>query len=112
MKNNRPGQGLVGVLGLLPAAFGIFWTVKAASMGAPVFFCLFGVAFTALALFQWVRGMKRTSGDSSVSQNLREEQPPAPPDPISRPAGTCPYCGAATRENTAYCETCGKKLPD
>ena len=81
-------------------------------MGAPVFFCLFGVVFTALALFQWVRGMKRTSGDSSVSQNLREEQPPAPPDPISRPAGTCPYCGAATRENTAYCETCGKKLPD
>ncbi len=108
MKNNRPGQGIASVLMLLPAIFGIFWTVKAASMGAPAFFCLFGVVFTALALFRWGRGMKRTLGSGENGS----EAPPEFREPISRPAGTCPYCGADTRENIAYCENCGKKLPD
>lgn len=45
------GAAIVGVVvGLLAAAFGVFWTTIAATMGAPEFFPLFGVVFIVVAL--------------------------------------------------------------
>ena len=85
-------------------------------MGAPIPFWLFGAVFTGIVLAQWIKGVKRelggdptgsdgsgSPGKSFLSKDTLE---------IRRPAGVCPYCGAATREDTAYCENCGKKLPD
>jgi uncharacterized membrane protein/DNA-directed RNA polymerase subunit RPC12/RpoP len=53
MRNEQGGgqpptmaAGLFG--GVLLVGFGIFWTASAASMGAPVFFPLFGVLFIAV----------------------------------------------------------------
>jgi uncharacterized Zn finger protein (UPF0148 family) len=43
--------------GVLIVVFGGFWTVGAASMGAPFFFPLFGVAFIILGIFQSIRGL-------------------------------------------------------
>ena len=52
MKSVKPGRGpsfLSGVGGLFAVLFGIIWTVLALSMGAPVLFCLFGLAFVGYA---------------------------------------------------------------
>lgn len=40
-----PSEGGSVFMGILIVGFGIFWTLSAASMGAPVFFPLFGVIF-------------------------------------------------------------------
>lgn len=40
-----PSEGGSVFMGILIVCFGIFWTISAASMGAPVFFPIFGVIF-------------------------------------------------------------------
>ena len=45
MKHIKPGRGpsAMGALGsVIAVVFGIFWTVSAASMGAPISFSIFG----------------------------------------------------------------------
>ena len=113
---NKGERVFLMIVGLVPAGFGVFWTFSAISMGAPIPFWLFGAVFTGIVLVQWIKGVKRkfggdptgsdgsgSPGKSFLSKDTLE---------IRRPAGVCPYCGAATREDTAYCENCGKKLPD
>ena len=51
MKSVKPGRGpsAMGAVGsVIAVIFGIFWTITAASMGAPFFFPLFGVLFIIL----------------------------------------------------------------
>ena len=48
MKSIKPGRGpsAMGAMGSIVAAvFGLIWTGAAVSMGAPIFFPLFGVVF-------------------------------------------------------------------
>ncbi|MCP4643901.1 MAG: zinc ribbon domain-containing protein, partial [bacterium] len=53
MYSVKPGRGpsMMGVVaGIAAAAFGVFWTFGAMSMGAPPFLGLFGVVFVVLAI--------------------------------------------------------------
>ena len=132
MKSIKPGRGpsAMGAMGSVAAViFGIFWTIMAASMGAPVFFPIFGVIFILLGVVQAVYHFKNAAGKDRFSEfdivYSREE-----PDPLERRfgqdrepweeppkqdsgAGTayCPYCGAKAEPGFVYCAKCGRKLP-
>ena len=65
MKSIKPGRGpsAMGAMGSVVAIiFGIFWTIMAASMGAPVFFPIFGVIFVLLGVVQAVYHFKNATG--------------------------------------------------
>ena len=132
MKSIKPGRGpsAMGAMGSVAAViFGIFWTIMAASMGAPVFFPIFGVIFILLGVVQAVYHFKNAAGKDRFSEfdivDSRED--PAPMErrfgqdrePWEEPpkqdsgAGTayCPYCGAKAEPGFVYCAKCGRKLP-
>lgn len=44
---------------VLAAAFGVFWTISSASMGAPGFFPLFGIVFIFAAIAGGLAGLKK-----------------------------------------------------
>ena len=53
MKSVKPGRGpsmMGGVASVFAVVFGIIWMCGAASMGAPGFFLLFGVAFIGIGV--------------------------------------------------------------
>lgn len=132
MKSIKPGRGpsAMGAMGSVVAIiFGIFWTIMAASMGAPVFFPIFGVIFILLGVVQAVYHFKNATGKERFSEfdivDSREE-----PDPLERRFGQerepweeppqredsseaayCPYCGAKAEPGFVYCAKCGRKLP-
>ena len=57
MKHIKPGRGpsAMGALGsVIAVVFGIFWTVSAASMGAPNSISIFGVLFVIVGIVQAV----------------------------------------------------------
>lgn len=129
MKSVKPGRGpsAMGALGsVIAVIFGIFWTITAASMGAPFFFPLFGVLFIILGIVQAVYNFKNATGESRYSAfDIVEEG--EEPDPLNTRFGNalqdgpapeagdlrfCPYCGARLGADFTYCGTCGKKLPD
>jgi hypothetical protein len=55
-RTSVPSAAGAVVGGGIAAAFGLFWTITAASMGAPGFFPLFGVLFIVMAIFVGVSG--------------------------------------------------------
>lgn len=132
MKSIKPGRGpsAMGAMGSVVAIiFGIFWTIMAASMGAPVFFPIFGVIFILLGVVQAVYHFKNATGKERFSEfdivDSQEE-----PDPLERrfsqerepweeppqqedaaQVAYCPYCGAKAEPGFVYCAKCGRKLP-
>ena len=120
----------MGAMGSVVAIiFGIFWTIMAASMGAPVFFPIFGVIFILLGVVQAVYHFKNATGKERFSEfdivDSQEE-----PDPLERRFGQeqepweeppqredaaqaayCPYCGAKAEPGFVNCAKCGRKLP-
>ena len=86
MKHIKPGRGpsAMGALGsVIAVVFGIFWTVSAASMGAPISFSIFGVLFVIVGIVQAVynfknaapggRGHVRTGGAPALLPLLRRQ---------------------------------------
>ena len=130
MKSVKPGRGpsAMGAMGsVIAVVFGIFWTVMAASMGAPLLFPLFGVLFIIMGVVQAVYHFKNDAGKERYSAfDIVEEG--EEPDPLNRRFGTsgpeaqsppeggelrfCPYCGAPLGGDFTFCGRCGKKLPD
>ena len=118
MKHIKPGRGpsAMGALGsVIAVVFGIFWTVSAASMGAPISFSIF-------YNFKNAAGKKRYSAFDIVDG---EEEPdplnqrfggqPQEAGDTSGPEGPlryCPYCGAKLGDSYTFCGHCGKRLPD
>lgn len=132
MKSIKPGRGpsAMGAMGSVVAIiFGIFWTIMAASMGAPVFFPIFGVIFILLGVVQAVYHFKNATGKERFSEfDIVDSQ--KEPDPLERRFGQerepweeppqredaaqasyCPYCGAKAEPGFVYCAKCGRKLP-
>ena len=133
MKSVKPGRGpsAMGAVGSVVAViFGIFWTIMAASMGAPIFFPLFGVLFMIVGIVQAVYHFKNATGENRYSAfdivDSSEE-----PDPLDRRFGSesgaeaapaedgesgdfrfCPYCGARLGSGFTFCGKCGKRLPE
>lgn len=129
MKSIKPGRGpsAMGALAsVIAVIFGIFWTITAASMGAPGFFPLFGVLFIILGIVQVVYNLKNATGENRYSTfDIVEDG--EEPDPLGRRFGAeadgasadmdggfrfCPYCGAKLGDEFTFCGKCGKKLPD
>ena len=129
MKSVKPGRGpsAMGAAGsVIAVIFGIFWTIGAASMGAPFFFPLFGVLFIIIGIVQAVYHFKNATSENRYSsfdivEDGEETDPlnarfgdapqdvPAPDDGDFR---FCPYCGARLGADFTYCGKCGRKLPD
>lgn len=132
MKSVKPGRGpsAMGAVGSVVAViFGIFWTIMAASLGAPIFFPIFGVLFIVIGVVQAIYHFKNATGENRYSAfdivDSREE-----PDPLDRrfapdrdteerleESGSgdfrfCPYCGAHLGSGFSFCGKCGKRLPE
>ena len=118
----------MGALGsVIAVVFGIFWTVSAASMGAPS-----PSPSSACCSLSWA-----SSRPSTISKNAAgkkrysafdivdgEEEP----DPLNQrlaaspggrghvrtggPLRYCPYCGAKLGDSYTFCGHCGKRAPD
>lgn len=127
MKSVKPGRGpsfMGGIVSLFGVVFGVIWTIGAAAIGAPAFFCLFGVAFVCMGIGNAVYQFKNATGEQRYSVydivDSSEE-----PDPWDRRFGAedpdtdlsdgefayCPYCGAKLREEFAFCGKCGREVP-
>ena len=136
MKSIKPGRGpsMMSAIGSAAAAiFGVIWTLSAISMGAPIFFALFGVVFVLMGIGQAVYNYKNATGENRFSEyditSSSEE-----PDPLNDYFGRrgrdnnqnsqrnettedaegrrfCPYCGSEAEPEYRYCLKCGKKLP-
>ena len=131
MKSVKPGRGpskmsMVG--SIAAAAFGVFWCIMAASMGA-VFMVPFGIVFIGVALYNAVNSYHNvTSEDRYSIIDIVEEDEET--DPLNQKYGRahsknietdskpgtsveyCPYCGTKVDSNFDFCPKCGKNLPD
>lgn len=129
MKSVKPGRGpsAMGAMGsVIAVIFGIFWTIGAASMGAPPLFPLFGVLFVIMGVVQAVYNFKNATGENRYSSFdiVEDGEEPDPldhrfgnapqnaPKPDSGKFRFCPYCGTKLGAEFSYCGKCGKKLPD
>ncbi|MDF2655312.1 MAG: zinc-ribbon protein [Bacillota bacterium] len=71
MKSIKPGRGpsMMNAIGSAAAAvFGVIWTLSAISMGAPIFFALFGVVFVLMGIGQAVYNYKNATGENRFSE--------------------------------------------
>lgn len=129
MKSVKPGRGpsmMNGVASVFVGVFGVIWTIAAASMGAPWFFCLFGVIFVVLAIAQALYNLhnataKRRFSAFDITGDGEEPDPfdHAPEwehheDTTAQTQGNagsfCPYCGARTEADYRFCRKCGREL--
>ncbi len=117
-----------GIMGICVAAFGVIWTILAASMGGGIF-ALFGIVFIAIAVVQVVYNFKNATSDNRYSVfDITEDGEET--DPLqqrfggsceddfqndSRPESSeslfCPYCGAKAGSGFDFCNKCGRRLP-
>ncbi len=129
MKSVKPGRGpsALGVWGSVVCVIvGIFWTIMAASMGAPAIFPIFGVLFIITGIINGLYNYKNATGKNrystfDITEDGEEIDPlqarfsgEQPIDTASREsdAGFCPYCGAPAEAGYAFCRKCGKRLPE
>ena len=105
MKSVKPGRGpslLGGAASAIAAVIGVVWIAVAASMDAPVYFCLFGVVFVVLAIAQALYSLYNATAKE--------------PDPLAREDGSggaeafCPACGAKVAADDRFCHKCGREL--
>ena len=132
MRSIKPGRGpsmMGGFMGIFVAIFGVIWTIAAASMGAPFFFCLFGIMFVIIAIVNTVYNFKNATGknrysaydiveDHEETDPLNERfgaqryQEPRYEEPAAGKNEFCPYCGARAEDDFAFCNKCGRRLPE
>jgi ribosomal protein L32 len=117
---NAFGSIVVGI-------FGVFWTIGAASMGAPIFMVLFGIVFVGIAVVQGIFHFKNATGTNRMSLYEITNNEPDPMDKYVRQESKrerddsdsenasgmnfCPYCGnRISNDAFRYCPSCGKEL--
>ncbi len=137
MKSIKPGRGpsAMGFVGSIVAVvFGIFWTIMASSMGAPIFFPIFGIMFIILGILQAIYNYKNATGSNRFSSfDITSDDEET--DPLNELFGKtkyhdvkiyknndnsnnndnndsnfCPYCGTKTNDDYKFCRKCGKTL--
>ena len=134
LRSIKPGRGpsMMGAFGgIIAVIFGIFWTITAASMGAPPIFPLFGVLFIAIAVVNIIYNYKNAIGKNRMSiYDITDEN--EEPDPLNKYIGYdrndrdytrevsdeneymrfCPYCGEPLKKDYVYCPKCGRHIRD
>ncbi|MFZ5985574.1 MAG: zinc-ribbon domain-containing protein [Bacillota bacterium] len=135
MKSIKPGRGpsaLGAFVGIFVALFGVFWTVSAASMGAPSIFPLFGVFFVIIAVVQIAYNLNNAAAKNRMSvYDITDDNEEV--DPIqkliddredgrnnsyrsdnvmdeSSDINYCPYCGKHLDQDYVFCPKCGKQV--
>ncbi|HBL85114.1 MAG: hypothetical protein A2Y17_02160 [Clostridiales bacterium GWF2_38_85] len=129
MRSIKPGRGpsmMGGFMGIIVAIGGVLWTAAAVSMGAPIFFILFGVVFVIAAIGGVIYNfMNATNKNRYSSFDITDDN--EEPDPLNEKYGQkkdteenryvetksefCPYCGTKANAEYEFCNKCGKKLP-
>lgn len=131
MRSIKPGRGpsAMGAMGSAFAIiFGVFWTIMAASMGAPIFFPILGVIFIGMGVVQLIYHYKNATGKNRMSMyDITEAGEET--DPLDQVFGVhrqtsnarseipgdekfsfCPYCGYKLDDVYRFCPSCGKPL--
>ena len=70
MKSIKPGRApsfLGGIGSVAAIIFGIFWTIMAVAMQAPVFFPIFGIVFILLGIVNAVYSFSNATGKNRYS---------------------------------------------
>jgi len=117
-----------GISAVAIVIFGIFWTIMASSMGAPIFFPLCGVVFILLGIATAIYNFKNATGENRFSLFDFTDHSNEP-DPLntrfgnvssgetknkdntdSATANFCPYCGSRTGPDHLFCKRCGKNM--
>ena len=141
MKSIKPGRGnsaMGVVVGVFVTIFGVFWTITASSMGAPIIFPIFGIGFIIIAGLGVFMNYKNATGKNRYSVfDITEDGEEI--DPLEARFGKrksreindiinsiddnkanhidknkmkfCPYCGESINSEFDYCMSCGKRLP-
>lgn len=130
IKRGRAPSMMGGVMSLLIGLFGVAWAIVALRIGGG-FMAVFGLIFVAVAVIQAIYHFRNATGKNRYSEyDITDGQ--EEPDPLnerfdgtpvaggpsgpsaSAPSGSlfCPYCGAPVDINFAFCNRCGKRLPD
>ena len=129
MKSIKPGRGpsmMNGFAGIIVSVFGIGWTIVASTMGAPIFFPIFGICFVAMGIASTVYSFKNAKSKNRYSSfdivDSHEET-----DPLNEKYGDgsykshaenresgesnfCPYCGSRIESGHLYCKNCGRRV--
>lgn len=119
-----------GVMGIVAALFGLFWTFTVLSNGGGMF-GLFGLLFVGIGVLNAVRNFRNAFSKKRRSEFdvVDEWEEPDPwnerfgdkgfyeentfnGETVSDGNAFCPYCGNAVERNFRFCNNCGRKLPD
>ncbi len=118
-------KAIGSIIGII---FGIFWTISVATMGAPVFFPLFGIVFIIMGCANFYYNYKNATGKNRFSEfdivNKDEEIDPlekhfnytndksdfAKQNESKGEFNYCPYCGKSLESEFEFCPKCGKKV--
>lgn len=132
MKSIKPGRGpsVMGAMGsVFTIIFGIFWTIMAGSMGAPIFFIFFGFMFIGMGVVKFIYNYKNATGKNRMSiydiTDDTEESDPFEKYVVKKDDSNsevnlsnitenkfnyCPYCGKKINEEFEFCPSCGKEI--
>lgn len=132
VKRGREPSFMNGIMGIVSALFGLFWTFFVISNGGGIF-GLFGLIFVVIGILNSIRGFRNALGKHRTSEFdvVDEQEEPDPwnekfgesdpwgdnfdnggKNPYSGSNSFCPYCGNEVRKDYEYCNNCGRKLPD
>lgn len=128
MKSIKPGRGpsaINGIAGIGTGLFGVFWTITALKMGAPIMFAAFGILFIIMSVVNVIYNFKNAVNKNRMTMyditDSNEEI-----DPIekyvnkdgqakeisynSTTTSFCPYCGKELDGAYSFCPKCGKDI--
>ena len=118
-----------GIAGIGAAVFGVFWTILAVRMGAPIFFAAFGIIFVVMAIVGVIYNMNNATGEKRYSAfdivDEGEEEDPlnekfgrnAKADSAGRTAHEVPEAQeerfhAAPQSENNFCPYCGAPVKE
>lgn len=107
MKSIKPGRGpsmMSGIAGIGAVVFGIFWTIMAVQMGAPIFFAAFGIIFIVMAIVGVIYNMHNATGEKRYAAfDIVDEGEEA--DPLNERYGWSAKTDSADRTENAESRT-------
>ncbi len=124
IKMGREPSFMGGIMGIVAALFGLFWTFFVISNGGGMF-GLFGLIFVGIGILNAFRGFRNAFGKNRRSEfDIVDETEEFDPwnerfgnnnvsdgEYFSTGNSFCPYCGNEVKKDFEFCNNCGRKLP-